>query len=293
MIFPVWAIFSLGVAVFSATMLLLQERYKVDGFALSFWNKVACAVVMLPFVIYHGLPDDILFYAFLFLSALVWCVSDVIFFRVVPEVGAGVISRVMPSSVIFGFLVWFIVRPGDIALYAGHPWIAGMIAAVLALWAYCAMHLRHCPVSVQAVRKMWLVLAVNAVGPSISKLATEHADAAQGAYGYVFVEAVMMLGLWTAFFFVQKKIKPAVLIKNHAWRHGPLIGVVSSLMVLSSISAIYRVDNPAYPMTVHFLDTVLILCAYRLMKRKREENVWAGMGMVVCAAIIVLLRAQL
>lgn len=291
--FPLWAFFGLCAAGFSALMLLLQERYKVDGFALSFWNKITCIAVMAPFVVYHGLPTNILFYVFLFASASLWAVSDVIFFRAIPEVGAGPVSRILPSSVIFGFIVWFLFRPETIQQYLDNPAIGLMICLVLVLWVYFATHMKRCAVSMQAVRKIWFVFFASIVGPAVGKMVTEQAAVGQGAYAYVFVEAIMMLGLWTIFLFAQKKVTPSVLWAPNARRYGPRIGIVSACMVLTNILSIYHIDNPSYPMALHFLDSAIILAVYKLSGRRSEENVWAGMSMVVCAALLVILRAQI
>ena len=102
---PLWAVFGLISATLSAGVFLVQERFKLDGFVMAFWNKVTAIVIMLPLVIYMGAPDNPQFYLLLCAQAMLWVVSDVIFFNAIPKVGAGVVSRLLPVSTIATFCV--------------------------------------------------------------------------------------------------------------------------------------------------------------------------------------------
>lgn len=292
MILPAWAVFGMMAAALSALMMLLQERFRVDGFALAFWNKVACALVTLPFIIINGLPGNPLFYVFLGLGAVMYAVSDVVFFRAIPRVGAGMVSRILPGAVILSFLLWFAVKPELIDKYLQTPLYSALIFLTLCLSSWFAAHLRKCAVSMQAVRAIWFVIFAATVGPLLAKTVTTYADVGQGPYAYVFIEALMMMTLWAAFFAVRRPIPAAVMFSRHSIGCGLAIGCVMAGMVLLNVLAFYYVDNPAYIPAIKFLDSFIILAAYAATGRKSEGNVWSGIGIVACAAALIILKAR-
>ena len=278
-------------AALSALMMLMQEKFRVDGFALAFWCKVSCVLVTLPFIMIHGLPGNPLFYVFLGAGAVMYAISDVVFFRAIPQVGAGMVSRILPAAVILSFLLWFAVKPDLIAKYAAAPVQSLLIFMVLCLSSWFAMNLRKCQVSMQAIRVIWFVIFAATIGPLIAKSVTLQADIGQGPYAYVFVEALMMMALWAVFFYVRKPIPAAVMFSRHSCVCGLMIGCVMAAMVLLNVLAFYFVDNPAYIPAIKFLDSFLILMVYAATGRKNDGNVWAGLGIVACAAMLIVLKA--
>jgi len=292
MVFPSWALYGLGTAALSAVSMLLQEKFKVNGFAIAFWNKVACVLVTTPFVIYYGFPHEIRFYVLMSASALLFAISDVVYFSGISKAGAGTISRVLPASVIFSFLLWFIVDPSSFHDYLQKPLIAALILLVLCLWVYCATHLRKCAISMKAARTVWFTIFASIVGPLLAKEITNSTDIGHGIYAYPFVQALMMVIIWTVFFWARKPVTSSILLARGACRYGLMIGCVGAVSVILNVVSIYHVDNPAYTAAVSYLNTFFILLIYMAMGRKSDGNVAAGIGMVVCAAALILLKAQ-
>ncbi len=291
MIFPVWALFGSASAVLSATMLLVQERFKVNGYVMAVWCKIVCATVLIPFVIVQGLPPDPLFYAYVCSGAVIWAVSDVIFFNSISKAGGGTISRLIPTSVIFSFLLWFVFDPGLLDKYFAMPVRSGLIFLVLCLFALFAAQLKKCEVSMRALRLVWFVLLAAVIGPVLTKKATLHAALAKGPASYVFVEAVTMLSLWLVYYVVKKPVSRAAFFARPAWTGGIIVGSAMVCMVLLDIMAYYYVDNPAYISALNLLDSVLILLFYRFIKHKDKGNIRAGLGVVACAVALIILKA--
>lgn len=306
---PLWVVFGLGSAALSALMMLMQERLQIEGFALAFWIKVTCALVMLPFVLHYGVPENPLFYLALGVGAVMYAVSDVVFFRAIPKIGAGMVSRLLPSAVILSFLLWFLVNPALFQKYAAHPVPAGLIFLVLCASAWCAMHLTRCEVTRGAVRVIWFVIFAATVGPVLAKITTGYADIGKGPYAYVFFEALMMMTLWVVFFVLRRRTAPEgagvkvgrlgravslpVLLARRTVAGGMAIGCVAAGMILLNTYAYYSVDNPAYIPAVKFLDTIIIMAVYPLMGLQSRGNLVAGVGVVACAAALVALKAQI
>lgn len=289
--FPLWAALGLASATLSTGVMLTQERVKLNGFVMAFWNKVACAVLMLPFVVYFGAPSNPYFYAILFGQALLWVVSDVIFFNTIGKTGAGVVSRILPASVILTFFLWFAVDPSTLDKYMETPWRS--LAVVLALGAsvYFVMRLKKCPVSWAAVRMIWFVIFAAVLGPMAGKLVMGQSTFAQGPFAYVFFEALAMIAIWLAYYALRRPVPAAEMLSPNAVKAGFIVGIFSSLMVASNVAALALVDNPGLLPAVKFTDTFLILLYYRLSGRREDSDVIAGLGIVACAAAIIVLKA--
>ena len=293
MVFPLWAFCGLGIAALSATAMLIQERFKVDGIAIALWNKIVCITAMVPFVIHYGLPHEIRFYVLMACSALIFAVSDVIYFSGISAAGAGTISRLLPVSVIFSFVLWFAVEPHSFLPYLQKPVITALIFLVLCLWAYSASHLKKCAVSMKALRTIWFVIFANIIGPPIIKGALDSADVVQGIYSYPFVEGLMMLSIWSIYLYVRKPMKISVLFSRPVWRGSLLFGTVNAIGMVVVALGFGRADNPAYITALEFLNSFLILLVYTATGRKNDGNIIAGIGMVACAAILIILKAQI
>lgn len=289
--FPLWAALGLVSATLSTGVMLTQERARLNGFVMAFWNKVACAVLMLPFVVYFGAPDNPYFYAILFTQALLWVVSDVIFFNTINSAGAGVVSRILPASVILTFFLWFAVDPQTLDKYLETPWRSLAVVGALCASVYFVMRLRRCPVSWAAVRMIWFVIFAAVLGPMAGKLVMGQSTFAQGPFAYVFFEALAMLGMWLVYYALRRPVPVAELFSSRAVRGGFTVGVFSSLMVASNAAALGLVDNPGLLPAVKFTDTFLILLYYRISGRREDSDVIAGLGIVACAVVIIVLKS--
>ncbi len=293
MTFPLWAVFGLGTAVLSAAMMLMQERLKVNGYALAFWIKVACVAVAFPFVLHHGVPGNASFYIYLFLSAILYAISDVVFFSSIPKSSAGAVSRLIPSAAVIGFLLWFLIDPSLLQKYLDHPEIASAIFLTLCLFAFFAFRLKKCTFTMQTLRDIWFVIFAATAGPLLTKLTTQGVDMEQARYAYVCFQALMMMVLWLVYLVLRKPVPLETFFARSTWQHGLLIGLVASCMILMKFTSYYYVDNPAYIPAIIALDSVIILGFYRLTGRRSEGDVRSGLGIVACAAVLIVLKAQI
>src|SRR5690606_7213855 len=162
--------FGIGTAVLSAGMMLLQEGFRVNGYALAFWIKVACVLVTLPFVLTHGIPQDKLFYFYLALTAVLYAISDVVFFTGITKTGAGAVVWLVPSGSVLSFLLWFVIDPALLAKYMNAPAILLLIFLTLCLFAFFAFRLKRCPITMNTIRAVWFVIFAATTGPLLTKL---------------------------------------------------------------------------------------------------------------------------
>jgi hypothetical protein len=289
--FPVWAVFSLFCAASSALVLIIPERVKCDGFALAFWNKVAAFVFMIPLVLWQGLPGQWEFYALVAAQAMLWVVSDVIFFRALPKVGAGVVSRILPISVIVTFVLWFFFDHALLREYLKTPWRSLFVCAALCGSVYFAMRLKKDPVSWGAIRMIWFVLFAAVVGPLMYKVVTKYATIEQGPFAFVMFEAFVMVSVWSVYYAVKKPVSAAVLFSRESLKGGAMVGAAMTLVSLTKFAAMHYVDNPGLVPAVKYIDAIIIMAYYRAIGKTERADVVAGLGIVGCAAVIIVMRS--
>jgi hypothetical protein len=293
MTFPLWAIFGLGTAVLSAGMMLLQEKFKVNGYAVAFWNKAACLLITFPFLLIHGLPDNPAFYGLLFVTAILYAISDVVFFSSIPKTSAGAVSRLIPSASVIGFLLWFIIDPGLLQKYMAEPAIFALIFAALCLFAFFAFRLKECNVTMQTLRDIWFVIFAATAGPILTKLVTFTADMNEARYAYVFFQALMMMVLWLVYLALRNPVPVKTFFARSTWQRGLLIGACGAGAVLLKFTSFYYVDNPAYIPAIIALDSVIILGFYKARGWPIEGDIRSGLGIVACAIALIILKAQI
>ena len=233
---PMWAVFGLATAIFSAAMMLMQEHYKVNGYALPFWIKVACVLVSIPFMLMNGVPTHPLFYFYLGLSAVLYAISDVVFFSAIPKTSAGSVSRLVPSAGVIGFLLWFLIDPELFFKYMESPLIAGGIFITLCFFAFFAFRLKKCNVSMQTLRDVWFVIFAATSGPILTKMITYYADMEQARYSYIFFQSLMMMALWMIYLYLRRPVPFSVFFARGTWQKGLIIGVVAAGMLLTKFT---------------------------------------------------------
>jgi len=289
---PLWALFGILAAALSSAQMLLQERLKAAPLPMAFWSKAACALVMIPFVVAVGLPHNPLYYMLLIAQSLLWVISDVIFYRGINEVGAGIIARILPLATLVGFFLWFAIDWPLANSYIAQPLHSAMIAIVMGLTAFFAWHLKSCPVTKKALRAVWFVLFASIVGSLSTKIITQYADIQQGISAYIFCEALIMLTMWLLYYAVRRPLPLQVMFGLSAIKSGFQVGAVAACGIAATVYAVYHIDNPAYVSAVRYLDAVMIFFFYRATGRPNQGHVWAGFGIVACAAALVILKAQ-
>lgn len=289
---PLWAVFGLICAASSALVLIIPERVQGAGFAIAFWNKVAAFFIMIPFVVYAGLPTQWEFYALVAAQAGLWAISDVIFFKTIPKVGAGVVSRLLPATVIVTFFLWFLFDWHLVGEYLKTPVRSALVVAALCGSIYFAMRLKKDEISWGAVRMMWFVLFAAVIGPIMYKIVANMTAIDQGPFAYVFIESFIMVCLWSVFYAAKKPIPLSVLVSKKSLQGGAMVGVAMCIVSLSKFAAMHYVDNPGLVPAIKYLDAIIVMGYYKLVGRIERADVVAGLGIVAMAAVIVVLKSM-
>ncbi|HTK85155.1 MAG TPA: hypothetical protein VL625_08725 [Patescibacteria group bacterium] len=290
MFIPGWVTAGVGAVAVKTIIPLVQEQRQADGFALAFWNKVFSALWVAPFVIVLGLPSDTRFYAAIAATSLLWCIADVVYFRALPVVGAGPISRLMPTTIFFTFILWFFYDHSLLARYLGHPGRSIFIAALILASTYFATRLKKCSMSRRAIYLIWPVLLAATLGPMIQKFSLGHAAATQAPTAIVFVQAIMMIGFWAIYSFVKQPVSFSVINSGHAAKTAAVMSLFSAAAVTLQNVVLAHLAHPAYLPALLLADSVFIVLIHRLMGRPDTGDVKAGFGAVACAAALAFVK---
>ncbi|MBI1326541.1 MAG: hypothetical protein GC136_02760 [Alphaproteobacteria bacterium] len=290
---PLWVVFGLAAAILGATWLLIQEHFKAPGFAMAYWNKIVTALVTMPFALFMGFPQDPLFYLFLTMNASLWLISDIILFGNVAKHGAGVISRLLPLAVLASFVLWFFFDPALLQQYLSTPVRSALIVIVLCATVFFTTRLKKCEVSWSALRSVWFVIFAAIIGPILIKTITQHTGMKplEGAFSYVFCEAVFMLFMWSIYYAIRHPVPFAAMISRQTIKAGLSIGAICGFSVVLGIAGYSYVDNPAFMPAIKYLDSVFILMFYKITGRKETADVKTGLAVVVCAALLIILKS--
>jgi hypothetical protein len=291
MIIPLWAIYGLLAALCVTAMLLIQEKQRAEGFALAFWIKFFVVLWTLPLALKTGLPDAPAFYVLITLSAILYCLSDVVYMRAIPQIGSGLLTRVMPGAVVLSFLVWLSIDHELIGKYLEHPYQSAGIFLSILLAALSAALLKKCPVSWQGIRLIWFCLFAATIGPTLNKIILNHAQASIASISYVSIQGLLMLFFWSVYYLIRKPIPPAVLFSGHNIKVGLMISGFSTGMILMKTQAVLLADNPAYVSIMMYTDALWVILIYKIIGRKETSNVWAGLGVVASAMLLIIFKS--
>jgi len=286
-----WIILGLLAALVNTGSPLVQEKFKGDAFSVAIWVKVGAVMLTFPFVVYYGLPSNPNFYIFAAISGVIWSISDVIYFKTVSDVGAGVVSRLLPSAVLLSFVAWFAFDPSLLTKYLENPVQGFGALAIICAASFFAMNLKSCPITMQGFKLIWFVILAAAIGPLVEKISMGNTPKAQTPFAFVFIQAIMMLGFWGIFAMVKRPVTRSTFALKSSWKTGLLISIFTTTALCLRFTALQYVEHPALLSVLLFTDALWILLYYRLTNRKDDSKIWAGLGIVGCAAALVLVKS--
>lgn len=241
-------------------------------------------------IIANGAPTEPLFYVFTAAAAAIWCINDLVYFNAVKNHGAALLSRLWPMGTVLGFVAWFVVKPDLFTAYmADIPRFAGLSFAVL-LCAGCAIMLQRCAFSAAALRAVWHVILLGVVGVICLKTAIDYAPAAQSVFGYLGIEAAIMLCFYAVFFGLRRPAAYREIFSRTGLKTG---GAVGFFLVAAGVVRLYAfdiADHPAFVTAVCMLDVVWLMVFGRLSGWPDHSNKWAGFGIVAAAIMLAFLK---
>ena len=290
MIIPAWFLLALGSSILSAMGMYMHQRLGGSNVATAAWMKIFAVMIAIPVLIEVGLPGNPMFYLFTALASIIWCFNDLIYFEAVKNHGAALLSRLGPLGIILGFVAWFFVHPELLQKYtADMPRFAGICAA-LTLTVISAAFLKRCQFSSSALKTIWPIIVAAAIGILLLKSAVDYAPENQGVFGYVGFEAGMMLIFYSVYFSIKRRGAFQEIFSKQGLKTGAFVGLLLVGAVILRTYAHKNVDHPAFVSAIGMLDVIWLIILTHLSGWKDGSNKIAGLGIVLAALMIALLK---
>lgn len=288
----IWFILALGSSLLSALGMYMHQRLNGSNFASGIWLKIFAVLLAAPVLLQTGLPTNPLFYILTALAALIWCVNDIIYFKGVTTHGAALLSRLSPLGILLIFIAWFFIKPDLLQKYLDEPFRFATICVTLVFAAFCASSLRRCPVSWNALKSIWFVIFASVGGSIIVKSAVSLAPDEQGVFGYIGIEALLMLCCYAVILSVWKRDSINDVFSLSGLKTGSLVGLPILGSVVLRVYALEKADHPAFVSMISMLDVVWLMILTRLSGWRDESNKIAGLGIVAAALALAFLKIR-
>ncbi len=290
-----WIFFALIAAITLSFSPLIGEYFKVRSLYLLFWMRLFCALVMLPVAMIVPAPDNLLFYLYVMASAVCFGYADVIFIGLAGRIGAGPVSRIEPLSVGVTFLLWLVVSPTLAVSYVEQPVRGAAIMLSLAGSLYFASRLRYCTVSRAALVEMMPVVISASIGVIMAKLAMDASAPLAGVVWYAMIQTATVWVLYCARLgylqlrggMEEEPFDFSRIFDRRVLLAGAVISLNWLLHVPSKQYAFSLVENPAYVTMIALSAPLWVILFYRLAGRQEKADIWSGLGLLACAALLV------
>jgi hypothetical protein len=286
----IWVGLSIVAALGMAGMALVSEFYKLPTVPRLFWLRVFSLVAALPFAFVIDWPDNPRFYICVFALTAIICLTDILYYGSARDNGAGPTSRIEPLSTLLTFVAWTAITPSQFEAYTAQPLRALGILGCFLVAGYCAMELRHSPISLATLKKLSvfivLMVAVNILGKTGMDAGGNPLHA---VVAYVIIQAGVLIVfngvLGTVWARIHGSIKPTrgLLISAGMMAVGSLAHVMTKNVAYTFVS------NPAYVSIVLLSAPLFVSVFYHFKKRPDDASVLAGFGIVASAAALIVL----
>ncbi len=286
----VWGGLACIAALTVAGMVLISEYQNQPTVPRLFWLRVISLGVLAPLGFFIQWPSNSHFYLGMVAISVLICGSDALYYGAARQYGAGAITRIEPLSVLMTFIAWLFLKPEQLALYTQRPAIGLGIAACFAVAGVCALRLRHCDVSLKAMKRLAPVIVISATVGVLGKVVMDTGDVPfDTAIAYIIIQCSFLIvfygamaALWPARTGSLRPVRGLLLSAG-------LMAVCSVLHIASKNIAYTHVPNPAYITIICLAAPLIVSAVYRITGRQDDTDYMAGFGIVASAVALLAL----
>ena len=288
-----WHFGGVLMGMMQAAFFLVNSHFRVEPRLLMIWRGFGMALLMLPFLLFfrHELPEDPLFYAASISVGIAAGGFDRLIFQSALRFGAGVTSRLASLSVPVTFIFWLILHPESIHLIMAKQyfWLlplafGGMILSVLMMG--------RDPVGRTAFISLIPLYFLSATLDVLNKTAMSHGGQTVAMYVcYIFLVSLFcgfVTLLWPTRGGAGAKLNRATLFAPTVWRGGASVVAVVTLFMIAKSTSLADAPNPGFVMALGLMAPFWVMAYNRLMSVCEECKIWAGLGCVISALLLVL-----
>ena len=285
----VWVSLAVVAAITVAGMALISEYQKHATVGRLFWLRVCSLAVVAPVSLFIEWPQDIKFYGLMVLLSALICGSDALYYGSAKNFGAGVTTRIEPLSVLMAFVVWIGITPALLADYMAKPFIAAGIVACFIAAGFCALRLRHCAVSLSAMKRLSPVILIMACVSILGKMAMDTGGKPfDTAVAYIVVQCTLMIIFYGVASVVTPRFTGSLRPNWRLFGSAAAMAACSVLHIATKNIAYTYVPNPAYVTVIGLSAPLFVAGYYHLVGRMDDTDKWAGLGIVISAILLVV-----
>jgi len=208
--------------------------------------------------------------------------------------GAGVVTRIMPLIVAMIFIIWLPFSPQLVVEYLDKPFRALGIITAIGGSIFFAIQMRHCPISFDTLKKLMPALILWSLATALGKMGVARVQGPDNILYYLIIQCVVVWFCYVVMmrFHIFERWVPHMQLESKLFeKQSILAGIVFGLVwILASGGrwlAIDGVENPAYVSVIGLTAPFLVMLIYSLIGRKENVNIWPGIGVVICSAVLV------
>jgi hypothetical protein len=288
-----WVISSVVASIGLALMSLFNEYFRLNPIHLVFWLRIFVCAALIPVIAQLSPPLSLAFYIATLISVFCFSYFDFIFYSQAIKSGAGMITRFEGLVVGVTFFLWLIIEPSVVASYFENPVRGAGILASLAGSIYFALRMKGCSITVHALKEMGPALILSGIGVTCGKIAMDNSDFHSGVWYYAFIQSFLSLLLYISVLHsppLSRYFK--ISGRRYSSERRILLGAIGLsiiwfMNVIFKYYAIAEVENPAYVTIIGLTSPFWVLLVYFLVGRSESANVKAGLGLVICAIMLV------
>lgn len=283
----IWVPMGLFAAFMTAVMLYVSEHFKVPPTQFLMGLRFFSFFLLLPFALMVDWPEEPLFYIVTFTAILIIAGMDILMIGTAVKHGAGVTTRILPLSAFTTFFLWTAYSPDTLQTYMAQPVRSIGIVLAVAGAAYFAVKLRHCEVSREAMKTLIPAVLMASVVSVFGKIAVDTApDSGPVLWGFIQACTLSLFYAGAVYGFPHKVAR--VPINKAFLTCAILAALTSSAHIVVKAKAFHMVENPAYVMILLLTTPLWILLFYRAKKHEEKADIWAGLGVVASAFLLIL-----
>lgn len=284
----IWIPLALLALATHAGQTLIGEYSPISRMRLVFAINLFSVIALFPVIWIFPLPVDPVFYAGTVGVALLVCWIDYVMFTSFRMNGAGVSTRILSLTVFLTFILWTALNPDLLQRYMQAPLRTAVLLGSMMGAIFFLYRMRHCALSLAALRDLWPVILGGAGIAVMAKYAMD-ASGPEGVWYYTFIQGIIVSLIYAAALCTGRDKHRPTGRETLALQlqHGCLAGLIITIHILTKNSAFRFVENPAYVLILLLLAPFLISLIYRLVGREDNSDLTSGYGILVSAIVFV------
>ncbi len=291
-----WWLFSIFASFIFAMYIFANQIFKLKGSLVMIYRGVGAAVVLLPFVpLIQGMADPNFYYLCLVQGVLIAYLDNRLF-NAANRFGAEMTSVIQPISVMFGFVIWFIIVPQQFWDLCHNPWrLVLIMVSMLGIVSSVLMLKKNRMSSKAFFYLLPALLTVTVIDLLGKKLMDIGSDNVLGAiFYYSIITSIVAGGVNAVAFFKEgNNFTEIICPRNLLFAGIPIVILILAMYSFKNYS-LYLSSNPAYVMAMIYSYPIWILLANNIYSRYftnelyARPNRWILLTMMVSIVILIL-----